>query len=154
MRNLSIKQQMPIMQRICDMFGVIITIVCDMPEETEALAYMSDNMIVISDRLRTRDSLVSTVMHEICHILAARQGKYKTFHCKPSEDYTAKDVQAIRKTAVNAETYVDVWAERLTKMYFPEVVYEQSYRTKGDKEWKKTRINKWADDFMEYLGVG
>ena len=91
-------------------------------------------------------------MHEICHILATRQGKYKTFHStKRATEYTLKDVISIQKTAVNAEVYVDVWAEKLTKMYFPDVVYEQSYRTKEDRVWKKQRIDKWVSDFKSYL---
>lgn len=139
------------MKRICDMFGVVINIVNNLPEDVEAQAYMNLNMIAVCDDPKTRDSMVSTVMHEICHILAARQGKYYSYHCIPPEEMTAKDVINFKRIAVNAEIYVDTWAERLTKMYFPSVVYEQCYRTPESREEKRIITNQWAIDFMQWL---
>lgn len=148
---LSISEQAIILNRICDMFGCVGAMDRNMPDGTVAQTDMV-RMIWVNTKTKTRDCLVSAIMHEVCHILATKQGKYKTYH-KTDGMFSKQDVYAYKKTAVNAEIYVDTWAERLTKMYFPDVIYEQAYRTIDDKLWKKEQVDKWASDFLQRFDV-
>jgi hypothetical protein len=146
-------QQKEIMQRLCEMFGCKYFVATNMPEQRIAEADLELEAVIINDKEKTRDELVSAVMHEICHILAKRSRKYKSFHCIPFDKMTVSDVYNYKKTAVNAETYVDTWAEKLTKMYFPDVVYERSYRTKKEKERCREKINECVVDMLACFGI-
>jgi len=147
-KELTIREQIPIMQFFCDMFSVKITIVNSLSDHIDACIDVAAESIEASNITRTRDSLVSTMMHEIAHLLAARQGKYSFFHLKPVDEWTKADAIAYKKTALNAEVYVDTYAERITKMYFPDVKYERSYRTKKSRKRKQKRVVKMADEII------
>jgi len=108
--------------------------------------------IFINNEPKTRDSLISAIMHEVCHISATRQGKYKTYH-KVDNMFSKKEIYAYKKTALNAEIYVDTWAERLTKTYFPHVKYERSYRTSESRQRLKKEVNDWAEDVLKLFDI-
>jgi hypothetical protein len=73
------------------------------------------------------------LLHEICHIIAARQGKYEVFH---KDNIKGKKNKIIfLKTALSAELYVEKQAQKLMKFFFPGMRYVKSYHTKEDIEW-------------------
>jgi hypothetical protein len=148
---LTIHEQLPIMQFFCDMFLVKIVVQENMPSHLDACIDVTTGTIEASAMPRTRDSLVSTMMHEISHLLVAKQGKYKDFHLKPVGDWTKEDAIAYKKIALHAEVYVDNYAEKLTKMYFPDVEYEQCYRTKKSRKHKQKRVVKMADEIISWI---
>ena len=81
--------------------------------------------------MRTEDKLVSLVLHEVMHILAARAGKYNVFHNAPfNGKWTERDAQVYLKTAVFAEMYVDAQANRAAKKMFPHVKFRAAYSNK------------------------
>ncbi len=89
---------------------------------------------------RVLDVFVSTVMHEICHILAKRNGKYSVYH-SALEFVSMYEYKIYKKTALNAELYVDKMAQKLCKKLFPKVRYDKSYNTKKSRESLKKHLD-------------
>ena len=93
---------------------------------------------------RTVKGVWSDVFHELMHVICYRTEKYKNYHHgifvrgKYSSKKTGK---YIRKMGIRAEIYVDKKAQELMKIYFPDIPYITSYRTKEDRDWYR----KWVE---------
>lgn len=83
----------------------------------------------------------STVFHEFTHTICAREKIFETYHCKFTEK-TPKNNRTIRRHALRAELYVDKKAEKLMKIFFPDLPYDRSYRTKADRDCLRQYMEK------------
>ena len=102
--------------------------------ESEAgLACLRRELVILAKNA-DRETTLSTLMHEIGHIVAKREGKFKVYH-SVGRVWTRKLVRKYVQTALRAELYVDRWAEREFKKLFPELKYERAYRTKEHRKW-------------------
>lgn len=84
----------------------------------------------------------STIFHEFCHILCAREGVYKIYHLEFRDNKNKRINRAIRRCALRAELYVDKRAEKLMKIFLPDIPFKRAYRTKEDQEYLKEYIAK------------
>ena len=86
------------------------------------------------------DFFVSTVLHEICHILAKRKGKYSVYH-SPTDFVSMYEYKVYKRTALKAELYVDKMAQKICKKLFPNVKYDKCYRTKEHRQFLKNHLD-------------
>lgn len=84
---------------------------------------------------KSRESVWSVVFHEIGHIIAYRNGKYKHYH-------EVKDSECYFVEAIAAERYVDKIGKSLMELHFPEMEYVTSYKTKGARQWLRKQCKK------------
>lgn len=90
---------------------------------------------------REMDVFISTIFHEVCHIIATRNRKYAMYH--NSDLDSQKDIDLFRRYALRAELYVDKMAQKMCKKLFPKVRYNKTYRSKREREYLK----KWLDRY-------
>lgn len=129
---LTADEQWRIVRKICEPLGINYEKMDTTVYPTAAgIAITEKNRIEIEECLRTEDQLISLVLHEVMHILAARAGKYNVFHNAPfNGKWTERDAQVYLKTAVFAEMYVDAQANRAAKKMFPHVKFRAAYSNK------------------------
>ncbi|MEM4379310.1 MAG: hypothetical protein QXL01_01305 [Thermoplasmatales archaeon] len=82
---------------------------------------------------RIKNEFVSSVLHEICHIIAKRQNKFRIYHNDWYRNLDQK--RAFVRTALRVERYVDKQAGQLMKLFFPGMKYEYGYAKREDVEW-------------------
>ena len=99
---------------------------------------------IIGAKYSYNEYILSTIFHEIGHIVAKRNGKFKTYHYSNRKVFTKKILNSLLKTAFRAEKYVDIWGEKEMKRAFPELKYVKSYRNNVDKKWI---LNYWHQVF-------
>jgi len=86
------------------------------------------------------DTFISIALHEVCHILATREGKYAMYHTD-KEFESQEEIDLYRRYALTAEIYVDKRANKLCKKLFPKVRFYKSYRNKKERQF----LNNWLD---------
>ena len=93
----------------------------------------SANMIEVDpNSCQRRDVFISSLLHEICHLIAFRTNKFKIFH-EQGNVYNGLQTRTIRvylQTALRAERYVDQQAEKMCAKEFPSITFCRSYRDK------------------------
>ena len=94
------------------------------------------NSVIFIDKfcVKKNASIYSTFFHELGHIVARREGKFRAFH-SISKESSLKDAREYKRTCVAAELYVDKWAEKEMKLHLPYISYSSSYTTANDKKW-------------------
>ena len=75
-----------------------------------------------------------------------KYGIFPAFHQKGKQKYTK---QAILSTAFRAEKYVDKWAEKECKSYFPDFKWIGVYRTKKSREGLTKYYQKYFSSWYE-----
>lgn len=78
-----------------------------------------------------RDTFISMFFHELGHYVEHVFNKYKTFY------HSKTPLYKMRLVALKAERSADKTGRRLCKIYFPDVKYESSYRTKDEIEFNR-----------------
>jgi hypothetical protein len=90
--------------------------------------------------------LISTVFHEIGHVLNIREGKFPIYHNFKIwfKHHKTKNFPAgFKRTALSAELYTEARGRVMAKTYFPKVRYSTTYTrsqvslNKVRKIWKK-----------------
>lgn len=128
------KSRKQIITELCQMFDVKYRLVHKKHEWGWAYSDVFREIIEINlDIECTKNVFVSLVLHEISHIVAYRQGRFKKYHA--DNTITKSDIRALIRTAVRAEIYVDKQAEKLMKGLFPGMRFHRSYRTKEEVAW-------------------
>ena len=97
----------------------------------------------------TDDSFVSTLLHEIGHLMASREGKYSFYHNHGF--YKTMPTWALKRyirTSLKAERYVDRWAEKLCAKDFPSIAFQTGYRGEDEAEYHR---NNHLKPFIEEL---
>lgn len=143
---LNIEQQRKITARVAKMFNINYRFTLALPYYE---GYTKDYTIYIKKKERDLHTLISVIMHEISHVMSRRQGKYEVFHHLSDKKWTRKDFITYKRVAMLAELYVDNRAERLTKTYFPTIVYRRSYRTREERMAVQKGYNEWADKYLK-----
>ena len=94
----------------------------------------------LSTKKKEMDFFISTVLHEVCHILATRRGKYLMYHTFQNFE-SQKGIDMYRRYALRAELYVDKMAQKMCKELFPNVRFQKAYRSKRDRECLKKMLD-------------
>lgn len=152
--KITIDEQWRIVRQICAPLGINYE---KMPttKQINGVAVTEKNLILISERERTEDEIISLVLHEVMHVLASKTKKYDVFHNAPFYGYWTHDLIAVyKKTALFAELYVDKQAERAARKLFPHIRYNRSYRTKKDQEFLRRHVNGFAKTVLKALNGG
>jgi hypothetical protein len=128
------KSKKQIISDVCKMFKVRYRLVKRSINWGHAEVDIFNEIIYINmNSNKVKNEFVSSLLHEICHIIASRQGKYEVYHKdKTNND---KNKRIFLKTALSAELYVEKQAQYLMKMFFPGMRYVKSYHKKEDIEW-------------------
>jgi hypothetical protein len=89
------------------------------------------------EKWRSRSQLMSTLIHEVAHILCSRNKVWNAFHNYPHPSYlTEKQILAVLSTAWKAECYVEKMAKRMMAELYPGYLFIIGYgRRKIDKTW-------------------
>jgi hypothetical protein len=97
---------------------------------------------------RRPDVFLSTVCHEISHIVSYRTGKYKVYHsAKLPRRMTIKELKIWIATALKAERYTDKCGKRLMFKLFPDYVYESGYNTtKGVSWFRRNYVERYKEE--------
>lgn len=92
-----------------------------------------------------RGVLLITTFHELGHIYCYINSIYKKYHySKPYNKLTKKDKKAVRLTGFKAECFVERWAEKEMKKYYPSMKYRAYYGNEESKKWlRENHLNKW-----------
>lgn len=81
------------------------------------------------------NAFISTMFHELSHIICVVEGKWLNFHLDLCDN------EYMRRNALRIERYVDKRAEEIMKLYYPELEFDKAYRSKEDITW----FRKWLD---------
>jgi len=116
-------------------------------------AYPQESKIYVSLKEgKYRDSIrefLSSVCHEIGHVLCYRRGKYKSYNgCGRRVRFTKKRVRLWIRTGYKAEKYADRVGKELMKRYFPKIPYNPGYGTKESYIWYHKN---YLDAFYKFL---
>lgn len=85
----------------------------------------------------------STLFHELGHIYCYKNGIYKSYHFGDKK-LTKRDNQLIRRIGLRAERWVDRWAKKEMKKYFPKERYDESYIKKKNVDiYKKNYLSQF-----------
>lgn len=69
-------------------------------------------------------TILSTFFHELGHLHCKKRGIWKIYHsCKPSSDMSKSEKQKFKRTCLRAEYWVDRWAKKEMKKYYPDLEY-------------------------------
>lgn len=90
--------------------------------------------IFIDSNLTDKETIYSVLLHELGHVIAKREGKYPLYH-QSYKKPTKRQAQGIIRTAYRAEKYVDMWAEKEFYKLFPNLEFQESYRTEAERKW-------------------
>jgi len=122
-------------------FGVSMQLT---PYGNSSEAHIAAESVIIE-----RDTLVNmwcNVFHELCHIICAREGIFPLYHSMGYPHLMTKAHKlAVRRTGLRAEVYVDKMAEKIFQAYFPDLTYNQSYRTWQHKAWHQA----WLEEVFK-----
>ena len=118
-------------------------------EEFLAQTLATENVIELNVRAPanfiSRDAFLSTLLHEVAHILAVREGKFKVFHELCVENASDKHLLIYMRSAYNAEVWVEKRAAQLLQEFSPGSTYWYSYslgkldtnKLRRDKNWMR-----------------
>jgi len=150
---LTYEEQWRIVRQICEPLGINYEKMDPAAHpQCAAIALIDKNRIEIEECLRTEDKLVSLVLHEVMHILAAKAGKYNVFHNAPfNGEWTERDIYVYAKTAIFAEMYVDKQAQRAASKLFPHVRFRATYSNKRTRKLLMGDINQLFRSVMSFL---
>jgi hypothetical protein len=132
---MSLKQEL---RGICRLYGVNYRLIKlkgrgGYYDDRNATVYISVSNL--EDRLW----ILSSIFHEIGHHYCVENGLFKIYH---DEKLDNKDeIRAYLRTAYRAELFVDKWAQKEFKIWYPELKYMTCYRTKAEKNWLYNRFN-------------
>ena len=74
--------------------------------------FSSKSLIILSTNIKKED-LLSVFLHEVGHIIAYRQNKYKVYHSDINPNrMNKKNKHIFKSTAYAAELWADKWAEK------------------------------------------
>ena len=94
--------------------------------------------------------VISTVTHEMGHVLNKRNRKYYPYH-SPKNEFTVSNSKYILRHGFNAEIHTDKLGKKLTNLHFPGVRYKRGYiHCKSDKKWYREN---YLQDFKDYLNA-
>lgn len=149
--SMSKKEQQEICRKVCRPLRIRYT-VSKNPLVCGTAVPPLGKIIVSSVGTKNRDQFISALMHEVCHVLAFRNGKYKEVHeFSEKKLISRKMLASYAKNVLNAEIYVDKMAEKMTRELFPNVKYEKAYRGRREQQWLWKRTESWMVPMKAYL---
>jgi len=122
--------------------------------QNDSLADVNLNLVIIGygfksktiNRENFRQYMLSVTCHEICHILAAREGKFKIYHLDiSSRAMSESELRATIQTGWRAEKYVDRRAKEILRANYPDLKYM------GYRQADKPSYDKFLDGFRKEL---
>ena len=129
------KTQKRLLRKICRYFNVRYRTIPADGTGCEGYVCHEKEMIEIVNTRQSIDSLISIVLHEICHILASRDNKFPLYHYKGATALLSKKhIRAVIQTGWRAERYIDSQAAKWMALLFPDRQYKKAYKD-SDKEW-------------------
>lgn len=143
-------EKLEIIKKLCKMYNILYRI--KNLHNSAGLAHIEKELIIINGDIKFKKKkeelafFISTVLHEICHILTARKGKFRVYNYIDPFKCSKKERNIYLQTALRAEVYVDKMAEKLCKRFFPGVRFVKSYRSKRDKDY----LNKDLEQIRRY----
>jgi hypothetical protein len=138
-RNYTQSQVISIGKAFCKKHNIVIQFVNVIPDHEDSVGVCTIKKIIICKQVNSRE-MASAILHEYCHMVCHRTGKYKTYHtfAIPKKNKIRHWTNFLR-TGVKAEQYVDKKAEKLFPKIFPGMTYSKSYRSKASiAHFKKT----------------
>ncbi len=118
--------------------------------EAGGLALFPENLILINKKyIWKKNMFASCFLHELGHLYCYENRIYKIYHSAiPLK--TKEDFRHYMATSLRAELYVDRWAEKQFKKYFPKLKFVKAYRTKKQQKWLKDTQLEWGR-FMGFV---
>ena len=107
-------------------------------ESASGYCEFNEGIIYINlNKNKNRSEYYSTLFHELGHIHCYKNNIWKKYHIvkKRISDLTKEEKLGLIRTGLKAEVWVDKWAEKEMKKYYPNLKYHQSYRTTSSKKW-------------------
>lgn len=102
------------------------------------------NLFYLEDNKR---KIISALFHELGHMHCYKNNIWYCYHHIRDIGYTKKNIRRFKKTAYRAESWVDLWAEKEMKKYYPKFKYKHGYLP-GNKNAIKW-LNKYYEDWYE-----
>jgi hypothetical protein len=100
---------------------------------------------------RSENQLISVFLHELCHLKAKRDGKFKIYHDFKIGHMTKKDWTVYKQTALRAEKYVDREAHKICSKMFPKIDFVYSYKDKKVIREFSQEVNELVNGFIKNL---
>ncbi len=101
-----------------------------------------------TDEREDIQNTISTVLHEIGHVLNKRNKKYYQYH-SPGENYNVENSKYILRHGLNAEFYTEKIGKKLQKLHYPHVPYLMGYhRRQSHYAWYH---DGYLREFKEHL---
>lgn len=125
-------------------FGVKVRIK-PMEETTRGVAYYTRNLINLNSNFineKPVDTSLTTLCHELGHIIAFRKGKFKKYHYT-KDTLSYEERKHLCKIALRAELYVDNIGRKIFNELFPELEYQSVYNCKENQEAFKKFIREY-----------
>lgn len=107
----------------------------------------NSRIIVYAKNLSTRE-IISTILHEIQHVLMWRNGKYVIYNAGLNSTASRKTFNIWKNQLLKCELLADKMAETMMKKTFPNLKYKPAYA--GNKKIKQ-HTNAYIAMAEEYL---
>lgn len=107
--------------------------------------YYTDGIIIINSKFKNnKQKFYNILFHEIGHIYCYQNNIWKNYHLNKIQ-LTKREKSLILKTGLKAERWIDNWAEKEMKKWFPKMKYNKGYflksKTKLFKQYLKENYN-------------
>lgn len=113
---------------------------------------LETEIIYLNSRIDDKETLLSTLFHEIGHVVAKRNRRFPFFHNKKLDIWNKKQIESYMKVAYRAERYVDQWAEKEFNKWFPDLEFEECYRTDAERKWLLEQFRPWYEKVCREVG--
>lgn len=112
-------------------------------------AKLPERIIEISTKfIKSRREYLSTFFHELGHFYCYDNDIYPIFHGKRDFNSILDEFKAMKLTALRAEKFVDKWAAKIMRKYFPKIRFVHAYNSYHDRNWLKTKLEKHYKNFL------
>lgn len=149
--RLSTKEQTEVTKSVCELFNVRWWFYA---KEADAFAAAwadpeKGEVYISYQEGRTYSYLMSFLMHEICHVLAYRQGKFMNYHAAPYDDWTKDALLKYKKCALRAEVWVEKQTQKWSKVL--DFRFENSYDDRGVRKAFTKKVNDFVTEELNRL---
>lgn len=105
--------------------------------------YVTQRRIVISTFEQTPEEMLCTFFHELGHIECSNRKIWTVYNTLPFSNMSKSDKSSYIRTALKAERWIDKWASKKIKEYFPTINYTLTYFESEGVEYMKDHLKEF-----------
>lgn len=133
-------------RKIADLYGAKVRFF-NIREHGPSGYFRYDDQVLLIGRSKDKAEMLSTFFHELGHYYCWENGIWPSYHRwrfrKDLPIFNARELRYIVRTGLRTERWVDNWGKATMKLYYPELRYRTTYRSKESVKW-------YNENFLDY----